>query len=446
MELILEVVSAERFMLGDNACHRFLPAGGVIGRSSGCDWMIPDQARHLSGRHAIISYDAGQFYVTDISTNGTFLNDNEALPKNVAVVLQDEDRLTMGEHQFRVRIETSFSSRAHRSLPQTPVSAQAAIASTTGNPMARVDAFMADRQRQAPPQHRPVSLPDQLRPEQEAFVPPRVMPPASQVPPSAPIPDDQLPDNWMDLSVVGASEPPSGTLFDTPAPPSSVQIPRPGSRTPPSAAPRPHEPSLTTHAPWLTAFAEGLGVRAEDIMQAGGEAFMMRAGALLRQCLQGLVSNAQTRASLKNEFRLDMTLVNPRANNPVKFSAHGDQLVRQLFSGERESFLTMEEAVAECSEDFRHHQLAMMAGMQQAFKELMQQLSPDELEQRFERMRQKGLRLTGKGNRYWEAYREFHQELQEEDDIFASLFMVPFARAYDEQIRKLRQDKKEGSK
>ena len=166
---------------------------------------------------------------------------------------------------------------------------------------------------------------------------------------------------------------------------------------------------------------------------------MRRAGTLLRQCLQGLVSNAQARASLKNEFRLDMTLVNPRANNPIKFSAHGDQVVRHLLSREQGSFLSVEDAVEECNEDFQHHQLAMMAGMQQAFMELMQQLSPDELERRFERIRNKGLRLAGKGTRYWEAYREFHQELQEEDDIFASLFMEPFARAYDEQIKKLKQ-------
>src|SRR5690606_37061933 len=112
---------------------------------------------------------------------------------------------------------------------------------------------------------------------------------------------------------------------------------------------------------------------------------------------------------------------------PIKFSAHGDQLVRHLLSREPGSFLSLEQAVDECHEDFQHHQLAMMAGMQHAFLELIQQLSPDELEQRFDRLKSKGLAFSSKGARYWDAYRELHQELQEEDDIFASMFVEPFA-------------------
>lgn len=497
MELIVEVVSAERFMLGDNASHRFLPAGGVIGRSSECDWVIPDQTRHLSGRHAIISYEAGQFYVTDISTNGVYLNGPEALPKNVAVPLQDEDRLVMGEYQFRVRVQMDV--RAQAVPPVRPVQAVApvlgqGVGGAAANPMAAVDAFIADRQQQALASGQPqewhrqsVSMPDHLRPEQEAFVPPKVG--ASQ-------PVTQLPDDWMDLSVVPmapageADDDPFRTLFEAPPPVGTPVIPQPGKRLPPavqptstmssvstssvsqplsSAAPMasPHPPVSESPRPValahaqsaqsapqvplrqdaaLAAFAEGLGLSADDIAKAGGELFMKRAGALLRQCLQGLVTNAQARASLKNEFRLDMTLVNPRANNPIKFSAHGDQVLRHLLSRDNGSFLPVEEAVQECIEDFQHHQLAMMAGMQQAFLELIQQLSPDELERRFDRIRNKGLSLSGKGARYWESYRELHQELQEEDDIFASMFAEPFARAYDEQIKKLKHSNRKKGK
>lgn len=481
MELILEVVSSERFMLGDNATHRFLPAGGVIGRSSGCDWTIPDQTRHLSGRHAIISYEAGQFFITDISTNGIYLNGPDPLPRNVAVPLQDEDRVTMGEHQFRVRIQMDV-----RGGPSAPVNRPVAVAApplgqgglnAQDNPMAALDAFLADRQQQdvaagqAQDWHaKSGSMPDHLRPEQEVFVPPRLVAEVPSVHVAGAAPDPGLlPDNWMDLSIVPAV--PRGTdsrqdvaampTVEKPAQARVPPIPQPGRRTagappaapgmdrppPPVEQPRPvagiAPPGASVQAEaTIAAFAQGLGVTPDDIRQAGGDAFVRRAGALLRQCLQGMVSSAHARASLKNEFRLDMTLVNPRGNNPIKFSAHGDQVVRHLLNGESGSFLSVEEAVAECNEDFQHHQLAMMAGMQQAFLELIQQLSPDELERRFERLKPRGLSFTGKGSRYWEAYRELHQELQEEDDIFASMFVEPFARAYDEQIRKLKQNSK----
>lgn len=470
MELILEVVSSERFVLGDNAIHRFLPAGGVIGRSSGCDWSIPDQTRHLSGRHAIISYEAGQFYITDISTNGIYLNGPEALPKNVAVPLQDEDRVMMGEHQFKVTVQVDARPSAPRpaNRPQGPVAppplGQGAMlgASAGADPMAAVDAFIADRQQQevaANQQqewHRTSeSMPDNVRPEQELFTPPKVMasPPAAK---EALPPAGSLPDNWMDLSVVPALKPAvvpaeknvepllptvegPATQFVAPVIPTPGVRQRPETHNAPAKVPSPPPPQ---NQALLAAFAEGLGVSTDDIARAGGEEFLKRAGALLRHCLQGLVTGAQARASLKNEFRLDMTLVNPKANNPIKFSAHGDQVVRHLLSRDTGSFLSVEEAVDECHEDFQQHQLAMMAGMQRAFLELIQQLSPDELEQRFDRLKSKGITFSSKGARYWDAYRELHQELQEEDDIFASMFAEPFARAYDEQIKKLKQNGK----
>lgn len=502
MELVLEVVSPERHLMGANASHRFLPAGGVIGRSTDCDWVIPDQTRHMSGRHAIISYEAGQFFITDISTNGVYLNGSDALAKNVAMVLHDEDRLIMGEIQFRARLYMEFSQVA-----QSPASAQAPARPTPppamsqvlpANPMAAVDAFLADRQRHEqqassqPEWHRQsVSMPDNVRPEQEAFVPPRpVAPPVAAAAPDVPAPppatvaDDPLPENWLDLSIVPALGD-IDSVADAPVLPrpgaAPVLVPTPGARAPlakpfpkpsfsavpeppvavaadpfPLAVPelpaavsaeeRPASVTVSVPAPApasavpasaVAAFAAGLGLSPDAIAAAGAEAFMQRAGALLRQCLQGLVDNSHARASLKNEFRLDMTLVNSRDNNPVKLSANADQVLKHLLAGEQASFLSVEDGVQECVEDFQQHQLAMMAGMQNAFMELLQDLSPAELERRFERGKS-GLRFSGKAARYWEAYRELHRDLLEEENLFDSLFVEPFARAYDQQIAQLK--------
>ena len=479
MELMLEVMSSERHMLGERASHRFLPAGGVIGRSSECDWSLPDQTRHLSGRHAIISYEAGQFFITDISTNGVYLNGPDPLPKNIAVALNDEDRLVMGEFQMRVRVSMDYNPARPvvptPSRPAAPVLGQGPLqADHSDNPMAAVDAFLADRlqqdaaaQEQQDWHRQSVSMPDDVQPEREVFTPPQARPGQPVSPPA----DGGLPEDWMDPSVVPMPDKPAGetpvqavpvaqpSVPPVSAPPAPENagpaIPRPG------GAPRP-DPMATVEAPAqsfagpapqaprqsdaIAAFAKGLGLTAREIEQAGGDAFMQRAGSLLRLCLQGLVANAHARASLKNEFRLDMTLVNARDNNPIKFSASAEQVLRHMVAPEQGSFLSVEDAVEECVEDFQQHQLAMMAGMQRAFLELIQQLSPDELERRFERLKSRGVAFSSKGSRYWEAYRELHQELQEEDDIFAAMFAEPFARAYDEQIRKLKHSGKKKGK
>lgn len=106
MELVLEVTSEERHLLGDSAIKRFQAVGGVIGRDPACDWAIPDQKRHLSGRHAVISCEDDGFHITDISTNGVFVNNQEQpLGRNHTVKLSDSDRLSMGNIEFVVRLQ-----------------------------------------------------------------------------------------------------------------------------------------------------------------------------------------------------------------------------------------------------------------------------------------------------------------------------------------------------
>ena len=192
----------------------------------------------------------------------------------------------------------------------------------------------------------------------------------------------------------------------------------------------------------MRAFAEGLGVSLSEVEAAGGVDFLRRAGLLLRLCMRGLVSASQARASMKNEFRLDMTLVNMKDNNPIKLSANGEQAVKHMLTEDPGSFMTMDRALAECFDDFQEHQLAMMAGMQGAFLELMDTLSPQELEKRFDKARSGGLGIGSKNARYWESFKELHHDLLAEDDIFASLFAEPFARAYDEQIARLKKSRK----
>ncbi|MEZ5480340.1 MAG: FHA domain-containing protein [Thiolinea sp.] len=42
--------------------------GGSIGRNVSNDWVLPDAQRFLSGRHAMIRCQDGDYYITDTST------------------------------------------------------------------------------------------------------------------------------------------------------------------------------------------------------------------------------------------------------------------------------------------------------------------------------------------------------------------------------------------
>ncbi|MEW8682384.1 MAG: FHA domain-containing protein, partial [Candidatus Thiodiazotropha endolucinida] len=48
--------------------------GGSIGRRDENDWILPDPERFISGRHAQIDFSDESFHITDLSSNGVFIN------------------------------------------------------------------------------------------------------------------------------------------------------------------------------------------------------------------------------------------------------------------------------------------------------------------------------------------------------------------------------------
>jgi len=77
--------------------------GGTIGRSSTNNWVLPDKKRFVSSYHARIYFEANNFYLLDISTNGVFFNKTESpLGAGTRVKLSEGDRLRIGEYDIAV--------------------------------------------------------------------------------------------------------------------------------------------------------------------------------------------------------------------------------------------------------------------------------------------------------------------------------------------------------
>lgn len=73
MQLVFELCSHGPGMPGATRNKVFDGAGGVIGRGADCDWVIADHSRQLSSHHALVSFRDGQYFLTDISSNGICL-------------------------------------------------------------------------------------------------------------------------------------------------------------------------------------------------------------------------------------------------------------------------------------------------------------------------------------------------------------------------------------
>jgi type VI secretion system protein len=97
--------------LGGGAC--------TLGRNSDNDLVLADPERLVSGRHASIEVRDDGIWLSDRSTNGTFINRSpERLPPNRPVALHDGDTLSIGPYDIAVAID------AEERLPETDPFAQ----------------------------------------------------------------------------------------------------------------------------------------------------------------------------------------------------------------------------------------------------------------------------------------------------------------------------------
>jgi type VI secretion system protein ImpI len=102
-----------------------------IGREN-CDWTLPDPDKFISGRHCEVRYEAGAFWLHDVSRNGTFINGSSqrmAGPHR----LGHGDRVLIGRYVIFVSIDDERATTGHRqsSLGST----QREMPAATGQPL-----------------------------------------------------------------------------------------------------------------------------------------------------------------------------------------------------------------------------------------------------------------------------------------------------------------------
>lgn len=75
-----------------------------IGRAEGSDWQLPDASRLMSGKHCEIRRAGEDYFLHDLSTNGTFLHGSKTRIETPHR-LRNGDRLVMGGYLIRVELE-----------------------------------------------------------------------------------------------------------------------------------------------------------------------------------------------------------------------------------------------------------------------------------------------------------------------------------------------------
>jgi type VI secretion system FHA domain protein len=179
---------------------------------------------------------------------------------------------------------------------------------------------------------------------------------------------------------------------------------------------------------------EGLSVTPEVSRQLGE---------ILRVVVTGVLEVLRARQEVKGEFRIRPTIIQPRRNNPLKHSTDAEDALHNLLLKRGPAYLGPVEAFEDAFRDLRDHQIAMLAGVREAFEAMFRQFDPDRLQKEFDRHTPKVKKgplaaLQAKPD-YWEFYRDWVQRLSNDSDgTFRNLFGQEFAKAYEEQLERLK--------
>jgi FHA domain-containing protein len=443
--MVIRAVSFKGQPIGGQLAARFTESGGTIGRGESSVLMLPDPDRYISRTHAIISFQAGGFVITDNGTKNPIILNGRPMGPGSQARLSDGDEIKLGGYVLEVSLAAQRAPQV--AAGEIPV-AREPVASPIGPLPIPSDPF-ADLLRPAPPRPAPPSgnwpgsapavtpapqslppdplaglhgkdpkvddllglkpsgVPDLLAPdaplgrsllEQESS---RAVDPlellggsARSVSPST-APSDRghevfthfiPPAARVDPAVEIRPEPAAPVVAPLPSPapspvPSPVLDARPSMDPRPVPSPAPMV-SLPADASLLQAFLEGAGIADARLPSGLTPELMRMVGALLREAVQGTLDLLRVRGLMKSEMRADVTMIMPTDNNPLKFSPTAEAALLQLLSPQGHGFTPPLPAMQNAYADLRAHQLGVLAGMRAALEEVLARFSPEELQRR----------------------------------------------------------------
>ena len=480
MSITISIIKSPGNVTNQHTSMVFAENGGTIGRAANNVWVLDDPERFMSSRHSQITCQNGQYYLTDLSTNGTFLNGSpEPIGKGNKVALNDGDVFSLSDYEFQVNLEDAdtFSGGSPFSfVPETPgievdyleeagsqnsdpfgPSVGAHVPSSAPllggfdetDPLAALDKASGAGYSQdsysdhaQAPSHAAHDWPN---PVPEAGVIPDDWDddlllaedrPTEQVAPIAPPvqrtePVAQFKAQTINNDVINQLEAQNRLLLeenkklqadvDLLAKQIRVKQKKPGTA------------GAIDHI-----LIEAMGLAGKNLTEERMMEISQVVGELMRETISGLMQVLTSRSTVKNEFRMNVTTIQPVENNPLKFSANVEDALENMFIRDSHAYKGPTESVREGFQSIAEHQVAILAGIRAAFRGVITRFDPITLEQRFEKYRKAGLlQMVNKGKN-WDSYKEYYNELVNDmDNSFQHLFGYDFVQAYEDQLLKL---------
>jgi type VI secretion system FHA domain protein len=403
MILTLEVLGEQAEDLGAGSSKVFDSIGGTIGRLPDNDWVFPDP--YVSGRHALIRYLNGKFFVEDTSTNGVFINSPDTrVSRSQPHQLKHGDTIYIDAYRIQVSIEKP---NAGNKLEGDPFELLKAHSRNVRNDKTvamlppeddRTESMMRKRDAEPAVEWFQESDADDGDNKEASRAPPPAAAPAKAAKRTAPTP-----------------------VRETPV-------------TRDRATPKPAATSDASDA-LIREMMSAAGIQGVEPSAELAQTL----GAVLRVAVGGLMDVLRARERMKDDMRLRGTTFKIQHNNPLKFSANVDDAFHNLLVKHNPAYLSPPDAFEDALRDVRDHQAAIIASMRLAFETMLAKFDPTRLQEDFDRQMKKGSILGVPAKlRYWDLYREKYGEMvKDAEGNFRTLFAEEFAKAYEEQLERL---------
>jgi type VI secretion system protein ImpI len=455
---------------GPISCTVTSKRGIDIGRDQYLDWVLPDSTRFISGKHCEIRYRDGKYWLSDVSTNGTFVNRSEARIDG-PYPLQNGDRIEIGRYIIAVTVESEAGSdrpgeafsNSEQGRGAADNSALWSISEETApaiNPRELrspsvsmgVNSFdvldwaadipassPAPAYQAPPPSQAPAALPDQtdwmLQQPKKAEAPEALRPADAEGIETPPLPP-QLDEIVQKAEIQPATqweaktapvEAPSQPAVVIAAPSqSSIQVVNQESM--PSIRPETYHPSR-----FIQRFAKSLGLPEEAIaIRDEGEL-----GELLGSIMLSVVNNLSqlhaARAQSKGMMRSsNQTMIQAIDNNPLRFSPTAKDALGIMFGPKTESYLEASRAIENSFGDLKKHQMMTFSAMQSAVTKLLEDIEPKKIDASVEADKGVSGLIGSRKAKLWERYVTIWQAKTGRNDLgMLGVFMLLFADAYD---------------
>ena len=495
MSIEITIVKSPSNVRNTQPSQIFTEQGGTIGRGPGNTWIVEDPEKFISTKHSQITAENGHYYLSDLSTNGTFFNGSrEPIGSGNRVALKDGDRFTLGDYEFLVSMRNSSQGApASFNDPFGPGTFAGAGAGSSDQGLfgagghGHDDPFANSSSGYVP------SIVPMLSPGQQETDPLVALDKANRINSHTPFQDplshgSQRDDaDALQHAVIWPKAIPDSTANAIPENWDLDENPAVDFRSP--QKPREHAPvaavdpqalnklqlseqrrvtlekenqKLLAHIVALKqqlteqdkkvarpvpgqkvaavdgTLIEAMGLSKWDLTEKKKAEISQVVGELVRETMTGLMQALSFRKKIKEEFRINVTTIQPVENNPLKFSANLDDALENMFIKDNKAYQKPLDAVREGFHGISEHQLAVLAGIQAAFRGMLERLDPVSLEQRFEKYRKAGVIKVGQKSKNWDSYKEFHQDLVNNmDNSFQHLFGYDFVQAYEDQLQKL---------